>query len=157
MCMKLNYPSYSFFYLIPFPLWSRNKTQSSKRYVMLSNHKSTQSCIIFTLTNFWIYWRTTPSHHKWPFALRTTPHVNKGVKRLIWDNFTWFPKYFWQMTITRSEGINKDDTYILNFAKTKLLVSANTSVVLTEEIRIAKLCTEVFVMLKHLMTKLNIP
>ena len=39
----------------------------------------------------------------------------------------------------------------------KIQVSANTSVVLTEDIRIAKFCTEVFVMLKHLMTKCNIP
>ena len=40
----------------------------------------------------------------------------------------------------------------------KLLVSANTSVqFLTEEIGIAKFCNEVFVMPKHLMTKLNKP
>ena len=58
------------------------------------------------------------------------------------------------MTIARSKDINKDDTStcILNLFK-KLLVSAN----LTKEIRIAKFCTEVFVMPKHLMTKLNIP
>ena len=32
-----------------------------------------------------------------------------------------------------------------------------SSTVLTEEIRIAKFCTEVFVMPKHVMTKDNIP
>ena len=60
------------------------------------------------------------------------------------------------MTISRSEDISKDDTSILNLLK-KLLVSANTSVDLTEEIRTAKFCTEVFVLPKRLMTKLNIP
>ena len=55
------------------------------------------------------------------------------------------------MTIAQSEDTNKDDTSILSLFK-KLLVSAN----LTEEIRIAKFCTEVFVLPEHLMTKLNI-
>ena len=59
------------------------------------------------------------------------------------------------MTIARCEETNKDDTSILNLLK-KRLVSANTSVqFLTEEIRIVKFCTEVFVMPKHLMTKLK--
>ena len=48
--------------------------------------------------------------------------LRKGAKRLIWDDITWFPKYFWQMTIARSRDINKDDTSILNLFK-KLLVS----------------------------------
>ena len=82
--------------------------------------------------------------------------LSKGAKRCISDDSTWFPKYFWQMTIARSEDINKDDIAILNLLK-KLLVSANTWYSFTEEIQIAKFCTEVFVMPKHLMTKLNIP
>ena len=53
------------------------------------------------------------------------------------------------MTIARSEDISKDDTSI-SFRK-------HFGTVLTEEIRIAKFCTEVFVMPKHLMTNLNIP
>ena len=53
--------------------------------------------------------------------------LSKGAKRWIWGNITWFPNYFWQMTIARSEDINKDDTSILNLFK-ELLVSANTSV-----------------------------
>ena len=52
---------------------------------------------------------------------------SKGAKRWTSDDITWFPKYFWQMTIARSEDINKDDASILNLFK-KLLVSANTSV-----------------------------
>ena len=37
------------------------------------------------------------------------------------------------------------------------LASLHFGTVLTEEIRVAKFCTEVFVMAKHLMTKRNIP
>ena len=49
------------------------------------------------------------------------------------------------MTVAQSEDINKDDTSILNvFSFHKHLVTA-----LTEEIRIAKFCTEVFVIPKH--------
>ena len=54
------------------------------------------------------------------------------------------------MTIARSENINEDVTSILN------LFRKHFGTVVTEEIRIAKFCTEVFVMLKHLMTKRNI-
>ena len=43
--------------------------------------------------------------------------LRKGAKRWIWDDITWFPKYFWQMTIARSEDINKDDTSIVNLFK----------------------------------------
>ena len=50
------------------------------------------------------------------------------------------------MTIARSEDINKDDTSFI-FRK-------HFGTVLTEEIRRAKFCTEVFMMPKHLMTKL---
>ena len=60
------------------------------------------------------------------------------------------------MTFARSENISKDYISILDLFE-KLLVSANTSVVLIEEIRMAKFCTEVFLMPKHVMTKLNIP
>ena len=62
------------------------------------------------------------------------------------------------MTIARSEDINKDDTSILNLFKKKTFsFRKHFGTVLTDEIRIAKFCTEVFVMQKHLMTKLNIP
>ena len=61
------------------------------------------------------------------------------------------------MTIARSEYINKDDTSISNLFKKTFSFRKHFSTVLTEEIRIAKFCTEVFVMPKHLMTKLNIP
>ena len=43
--------------------------------------------------------------------------LSKGAKRWICDNITRFPQYFWQMTITRSEDISKDDTSILNLLK----------------------------------------
>ena len=52
--------------------------------------------------------------------------VQQDGKRWISDDITWFPKYFWQMTIARSKDVNKDDTSILNLFK-KLLFSANTS------------------------------
>ena len=61
------------------------------------------------------------------------------------------------MTIARSEDINKDDTCLLNLLKKTLSFRKHFSIVLTEEIRIAKFCIEVFVMPKHLMTKLDIP
>ena len=57
--------------------------------------------------------------------------LSKGAKRWIWDDITWFPKYFWQIIIARNEDINKDDTSIVNLFK-KLLVSANTSVQLKQ-------------------------
>ena len=41
--------------------------------------------------------------------------LSKGANRWIFDDISWFPKFFWQMTIARSEDINKDDTFILNF------------------------------------------
>ena len=80
----------------------------------------------------------------------------KVQKRWIWDDITWFPKYFWQMTIARSEDINKDVTSILNLLK-KLSSRKHFGTVLTGEIRIAKLCTEVFVMPKQFRTNLDIP
>ena len=58
------------------------------------------------------------------------------------------------MTIARSEDINKD-TFILNLLKKTFSFRKHFGTVLTEEIRIAKFYTEVFVMPKHLMTKLN--
>ena len=61
------------------------------------------------------------------------------------------------MTIARSEDINKDDTSILNLFKKTLSFRKHFGTVLTEEIQIAKFCTEVFVMPKQLMTKFNIP
>ena len=82
--------------------------------------------------------------------------LSKEAKRWIWDDITRFSQYFWQMTITRSEDISKNDTSISNLLK-KLSYRKYFGTVLTEEIRIAKFCTEVFVMPKHLMTKLNIP
>ena len=83
--------------------------------------------------------------------------LSKGAKRWIWGDIAWFPKYFWKMTIARSEDINKDDTSILNLLKKTFSFRKHFGTVLTEEIRIAKFCTEVFVMPKHLMIKLNIP
>ena len=56
------------------------------------------------------------------------------------------------MTIARSEDINKHDTLKKTFSFRK-----HFGTVLTEEIRIAKICTEVFVMPKHFMTKINTP
>ena len=60
------------------------------------------------------------------------------------------------MTVARSEDINKDETSIL---KKTFSFRKHFGTVLTEEIRIhvVKFCTEVFVVPKHLMTKLNIP
>ena len=58
---------------------------------------------------------------------------------------------FLTMTITRSEDINKDDTSILNLLKKTFSFRKPFGIVLTEEIRKAKFCTEVFVMPKHLM------
>ena len=63
------------------------------------------------------------------------------------------------MTIARSEDINEDDTSRLNLLKKNFYYRKHFGTVLTEEIRIAKFCTfctEVFVMPKHLMIKLNI-
>ena len=60
------------------------------------------------------------------------------------------------MTIARSQDINKDDTSILNLLKKIFSFRKHFSKVLIEEIRIAKFCTEVFVMPKHFMIKLNI-
>ena len=63
------------------------------------------------------------------------------------------------MTIARSEDISKDDSSILfiYIVQNTFSFRKHFGTVLTEEIRIAKFCTEVFVMPKHLMTKLNIP
>ena len=82
--------------------------------------------------------------------------LSKGAKRWIRDDITRFPQNFWQMTIARSGDISKDDTSLLFVQKT-FSFRKHFGTVLTEEIRIAKFCTEVFVMPKHLMTKLNIP
>ena len=51
------------------------------------------------------------------YTQSTTPHVKKEARRLIWDDITRFPKYFWQMTIARSEDNKSDDTSILNSFK----------------------------------------
>ena len=61
------------------------------------------------------------------------------------------------MTIARSEDISKEETSKLNLFKKKFSFRKHYGTVLTEEIRIAKFCTEVLVMSKHLITKLNIP
>ena len=61
------------------------------------------------------------------------------------------------MTIARSEDISKDDTSILNLLKKTYSFRKHFVTVLTNEIQIAKFFTEVFLMPKHLMTKLNIP
>ena len=50
------------------------------------------------------------------------------------------------------ENINKDVTSTLNLLKKTFIFRKHFGTVLTEEIRIAKFCTEVFVMPKHLMT-----
>ena len=60
------------------------------------------------------------------------------------------------MTMALSEDINKDDTSILNLFKT-FSFCKHFGTVLTEEIRIAEICTEVFVMPKHLMTNNQLP
>ena len=60
------------------------------------------------------------------------------------------------MTIARGEDINRDDTTILNLLKKTFSFRKHFGTVLTEEIRIAKFCNEVFVMPKLLITKLNI-
>ena len=90
--------------------------------------------------------------------------------------------FFRQMTIARNEDINKDDTSILHVDLFKNFYNKNKhsfckfsapwplsskkktfsfrkhfSTVLSEEIRIAKFCTEVFVIPRHFMTKLYIP
>ena len=62
------------------------------------------------------------------------------------------------MTVARSEGINKADaSSISNLLKKTFSFRNHFSTVLIEEIRIAKFRTEVFVVPKHFMTKLNIP
>ena len=85
--------------------------------------------------------------------------LSKGAKRWILDDITRFSKYIWQMTIARSEYINKDDISISNLLKKTFSFCKHFGTVLTEEIRIlvVKFCIEVFVMPKHLMTKLDIP
>ena len=83
--------------------------------------------------------------------------LSKGAKIWISDDITWFPKYFGQITIARSEDINKDDTSIFNLLKKTFSFRKHFGTVLTEEIRITNFCTEVFVMQKDLMTKLSIP
>ena len=60
------------------------------------------------------------------------------------------------MTIAQGEVINKDDTSILKFSKKNFSFRKHFGTVLAEEIRREKFCTEVFVMPKHLMTKVNI-
>ena len=60
------------------------------------------------------------------------------------------------MTIVRSEDISKDDTSILNLLKKTSSFCKHFSTVLSKEIRIAIFCTEVFMMPKRLMIKLNI-
>ena len=61
------------------------------------------------------------------------------------------------MTIARSEDNSKDDISISNLLKKTFSFRKHFGAVLTEEIRIAKFCIEVFVMPKHFKTKLNIP
>ena len=53
------------------------------------------------------------------------------------------------MTIARSEDINKDDISILNLLKKTFSFRKHFGTVLTDEIQIAKFCTEVFVIPKH--------
>ena len=60
------------------------------------------------------------------------------------------------MTIARSADISKDDTSLFSLFKKTFSFRKHFGTVLTEEIQIAKFCTEVFVLPKHLMTKLNI-
>ena len=57
--------------------------------------------------------------HKSCINMHIVQHLmsSKGEKRWIWDDFTCFPKYSWQMTIARSEDINKEGTSILNLLK----------------------------------------
>ena len=60
------------------------------------------------------------------------------------------------MTIARSGDINKNDTSILNLFLKVFSFRKHFGTVSIGEIRMANFFTEVFVMLKHLMTKLNI-
>ena len=53
------------------------------------------------------------------------------------------------MTIARIEDINNDDISILYLLKKTFSFRKQFGAVLTEEIRMAKFCTEVFVIPKH--------
>ena len=63
--------------------------------------------------------------HKSCINMHIVQHLmsSQGEKRWIWDDFTCFPKYSLQMTIARSEDINKEGTSILNLKKTLLLIN----------------------------------
>ena len=73
-----------------------------------------------------------------------------NVQKGRFKNVTVIQNFLYK-TVARSEDINTDDTCLLHLF-TKLIVSANTSVVLREEMQIEKFCTEVFVLPKHLIT-----
>ena len=72
--------------------------------------------------------------------------TSEGAKRRIWDDITVILKYCWQMTT----GWYMYIKFVHKNSFRKPLGS-----LLSEEIWTVKFCTEVFVMPKHLMTKLN--
>ena len=79
--------------------------------------------------------------------------AKRGIERISLDFPNIFDKWLSHGVMTSI----KDDTSICNLLKKTFSFRKHFGTVLTEEIRIAKFCTEVFVMPKHLMTKLNIP
>ena len=82
--------------------------------------------------------------------------LSKGAKRWISDDITWFPKYVRQMT-THGVKTSIKMIHLYQICSKTFNFCKHFDTVLTKGIRIAKFCTEVFVIPKHLMTKLNTP
>ena len=74
-------------------------------------------------------WKGLDTCEIWPPYIHRVQRfiTSESAKRMIWDDITVIQKYFWQITVARSKDINKEDTWILNLFR-KRLVSANTSV-----------------------------
>ena len=78
--------------------------------------------------------------------------LSKGAKRWILDDITWFPKYFWQMTIAWSEEIN----YEMNFTLCVLLVYNDNGSVQTLCITRVKFILYIYIIFMYLDFVLSI-
>ena len=92
-------------------------------------------------------------------AQSTMPHYKRWCKKTGFTSYHSHSEVFFfkQMSIAQTENINEVDTCISNLFTKFFSIRKYFGTVLTEEIRTAKLCTEVFVKLKHLLTKFHIP
>ena len=110
--------------------------------------------MLFIIFCIWIrnisleHWRTFFSRVQFYNYIHSVQRLitSDGARWRNWDNITVILKYFWQMAITWSEGINEFMKFVnktFSFRKQ-----------IRYSFRTAKFCTEVFVMLKCLWPNL---